>query len=73
MSEADKMFEKLGYKLKIDAPTNFRYQDKENNKEIRFWRIYKFIEVEDFEDNSMFLSMPELQAINKKVEELGWN
>ena len=74
---ADEMFEKLGYKLEIDVPTNFIYQDKENNKEIRFWKIDKCVEVsligvEDYEGNSMFFTMQELQAINKKVEELGW-
>lgn len=73
---ADEMFKDLGYK-KVDTPTNFIYQNKKNNKEIRFYKIYKcvensLIEFEEYEGNSIFFTMQELQAINKKCEELGW-
>lgn len=74
---ADEMFEELGYEKNIDTPTNLIYQNKKNNKEIRFYKIYKcietsLIEFEESEGNSIFFTMQELQAINKKVEELGW-
>lgn len=75
---ADEMFEELGYEKNVDTPTNFIYQNKKNNKEIRFYKIYKCVEIsliefEEYEGNSIFFTMQELQAINKKVEELGWN
>lgn len=74
---ADEMFKELGYEKKVDTPTNFIYQNKKNNKEIRFYKIYKCVEIsliefEESEGNSIFFTMQELQAINKKVEELGW-
>lgn len=76
MSKADEMFEKLGYKLETNTPTNLIYLD-EDDKEIRFWKIQKCVEVslrniEDNQANSMFFDMQELQAINEKVKELGW-
>lgn len=74
---ADEMFKDLGYKKIVDTPTNFIYQNKKNNKEIRFYKIYKCVEIsliefDESEENSIFFTMQELQAINKKVEELGW-
>lgn len=77
MKTADELFNELGYK-KINTPTNLIYQNEKNNREIRFYKIYKCVEVsliefEEYEGNSIFFTMKELQAINKKVEELGWN
>jgi len=43
--------------------------DKENKDFI----IYSPSEREDYEDCSVEINMQELQAINKQVEELGWN
>ena len=73
---ADKMFEKLGYK-KYDALQSCRYVrycdivngEKEyiifsKNKTVRFQYLYT--------DVSKSINMQELQAINKKVLELGW-
>lgn len=73
---ADKIFEELGYEKIVDTTINCIYQNKKNNKEIRFYKIYKWVEVsliefEEFEGNSIIFTMQELQAINKKVEELG--
>lgn len=74
---ADEMFEELGYEKNVNTLTNFIYQNKKNNKEIRFYKIYKCVEIsliefEEYEGNSIFFTMQELQAINKKCQELGW-
>ena len=50
---------------KINTPTNFIYQNKKNNKEIRFYKIYKCVEIsliefEEYEGNSSFFTMQEL-------------
>lgn len=73
MSEADKMFESLGYKIKEHKPmfsNNFidAFDDKFKHKMIRFISGEKTIEIYGMPK----LSMQELQAINKKCCELGW-
>ena len=73
---ADKMFEKLGYK-KYDSLQTCRYVrycnivngEKEyiifsKNKTVRFQYLYTHV--------SKNITMEELQAINKKCQELGW-
>ena len=83
MSEADKMFEELGYEKQED---NYRieYCIKQNFtqfvviKRICFYKIEKDICMEQWNVTegmkiSMNITMQELKAINKKVEELGWN
>ena len=73
---ADKMFEKLGYK-KYGGLQTCRYVrycnivngEKEyiifsKNKTVRFQYLYT--------DVSKSINMQELQAINKKCQELGW-
>ena len=74
---ADEMFLELEYEKNVDTPTNFIYQSKKNNKEIRFYKTDKCVEIsliefEDYEGNSIFFTMQELQAINKKCQEFGW-
>lgn len=69
MSEADKMFEELGYG-KCEDLRKIHYINKENerivfNKDTR--KFYK--ESYEYED---YITMQELQAINKKCKELGW-
>lgn len=73
MSEADKMFEELGHKKHID-----------NEYEVEFYcyDIYFTFDKKDktiqkrVEMDNVFLAKPitikELKAINKKVEELKW-
>ena len=68
MSEADKMFEELGY-IKDETGDEIIYQL--NNHEICFLLNRKMFDcgcgiVRDV------INMQELKAINKKVEELGW-
>lgn len=64
MSEADELFDELGYEKKHDNKRRIVY--KKPLAEIEFNLKQKYIFV-DFG-----LDMQELQAINKKVEELGW-
>lgn len=73
---ADKMFEKLGYKKYCSLQTcryvrycNIVNGEKEyiifsKNKTVRFQYLYTHV--------SKSITMQELQAINKKCQELGW-
>ena len=63
------MFEELGYK-KEDDEYWIVYRNKE--KDIVFNKKYKYIEAYN-ERESEYIIMQELQAINEKVKELGWN
>ena len=72
MSEADKMFEELGYVKESD----FYYHSKEDavkHKHIKFYKNQKEFIVESKLNFSYEITMQELKAINKKVEELKWN
>lgn len=74
MSKADKMFEELGYKKSLDNKYEIEYYihdiyfmfDKEDKT------IQKRVEF-DYKCLAKPITMSELKAINKKVEELGWN
>lgn len=68
---ADEMFEELGYEKEIIG-NGIEYYGAD--KEIEFLenaagQMGKRIWIDDFH----FITMEELKAINKKVEELGWN
>ena len=77
--KAKEMFKKLGYKQKLqyedDDLIAIRYKNK-YNIEIIFdlWDcdFVKFGKIWENIGNSS-INMEELQAINKQVEELGWN
>ena len=71
MSKADEMFEKLGYR-DVTIGTISRCLYANGDKRISFNRNRTF-EVYDFYDESREIDMQELQAINEKVKELGWN
>lgn len=71
MSEADKILKELGYKKYEYLEHTDYFQEKtdkiisfRNNKEIATFNTYDGFEA---------ITMQELQAINKKVEELEWN
>lgn len=69
---AKEMFEKLDYDLyRNDSRITYEKYDKNDNcKMIEF--IDMKLKIVD-EDNEVYeLSLEELQAINKQVEELGW-
>ena len=74
MSEADEMFEELGYKKKeLDFIFSRFWEEWENKdlaKAFSFNYQYKILDITD--KNGYGVTMQELQAINKKVEELEW-
>lgn len=71
-SEADKMFEELGYKkediLNIrGANIGTRFRNRKNGYVFSFYDENRV-----FEKPYKEITMEELKAINKKCEELGW-
>ncbi len=78
---AKKMFKKLRYKInknkdKIEYSKSIKLDDYESlDYVIIFNKNEKRIELDqfDFYEENYVLSLEELQAINKQVEELGWN
>lgn len=69
MTEADKIFEELGYR-KHENNFGIYYHDKEDKYEEYISIMF------DKEDETIhfgtYISMQELKAINEKCEELGW-
>lgn len=74
---AKEMFEKLGYKYYEDDIYFLKYYKTyklSHDKEIKFHKADKTFTVKD--DNGInyrWINLKELQAINKQIEELGWN
>lgn len=66
---ADELFEEAGYKKKFEGLYEINYQSRDGR--IKFNKVHRIVEIYKYEDDD-FIDMPELQAINKKVEELGW-
>lgn len=77
MKSAREMFEELGYEYKEIKTIIFRnIQYKKYSKIILFRDdkcIIPYCDYGDGEEGSALLNLKELQAINKQVEELGWN
>ena len=69
MSKADKMFENLGYEKLQDNKNITEYIDKDINNKVVFYKNLK----EVAKLYNFGITMQELQAINEKVKELGWN
>lgn len=71
---ADEMFEKLGYKKKdLDFVFSRFWEEWENEefaKTFSFNTEYQIIDITD--ENEYGITIQELQAINKKCEEMGW-
>lgn len=65
MKTADEMFEELGYKCNYEDDDMFIYE-KDNIRYIVFLKRGKTLML------PCQLTMEELQAINKKCQELGW-
>ena len=66
---ADEMFEELGFIKTIDSEEFIEYEHKNNPfKTITFIKDCKRINI----DRIKYLGKRRLQAINKKVKELGW-
>ena len=72
MSKADEMFEELGYEKQNNPEKEIKYIKNEFHI-IRFWKPSQQIVKQDEQGLYMGISMQELQAINEKVKELGWN
>lgn len=77
---AKEMFEKLGYELVNEAPLLYQFNDGGFIKNIEFSISLKSITFSGYEyyndgrptdENRIYVD--ELQAINKQIEELGWN
>lgn len=72
MSEADKMFEKLGYYKDFDNITHEYRKEKDGDLyKIDFWINEKTVSKNYYRDNG-YITMEELKSINKKCVELGW-
>ena len=70
--KADKMFKELGYEKQAESIFGLVYRNKNNYAEITFDLYDETICASIHDDESVYLSMEELRAINKKCEELGW-
>lgn len=70
---ADEMFEELGYEKVSDDKYSFEYRKilDDDLFEINFWKEDKTISKNYYREMG-YITTKELQAINKKVEELGW-
>lgn len=69
---ADEMFEKLEYeKEKGDLDIQL-YKNKNGYGEIIFDLRDKAIRASNDENEAIYFNVKELQAINKKCQELGW-
>ena len=78
------MFEKLNYKQEQNDKNFiiYRYYMKDDKyciREITFdlqdkgFIAFSPYELDNDDDCSIFINLKELQAINKQIEELGWN
>lgn len=74
MKTADEMFEELSYDEKQDYGEAELYRDTKECKCIQFDKYKKTFCIINEYDNSDVLdvTIAELQAINKKCQEIGW-
>lgn len=73
---ADEMFKKLGYiksraQKQAGMVEDEYYYPKEQTL-LTFWKDKEVSKYSEETEESDYINMQELQAINKKVEELGW-
>ena len=70
---ADELFEQLGYEKNSDDEYSIEYRKISDDDlfEINFWKKDKTISKNYYREMG-YITRKELQAINKKVEELGW-
>lgn len=71
MSKADRMFDDLGFNM-YEFDTYIDYLSRETSHAITFRKDTKKID-SHCGIGSEYISIKELQAINEKVKELGWN
>ena len=73
---AKEMFEELGYKIqpiKDYRAKCFRKYKKDEYNVITFYSDKRFIKNGEDSWYCDYISLEELKAINKQIEELGWN
>jgi hypothetical protein len=84
MSKADEMFEKLGYEIaevnKEDEYENICFEKLDRTRDGYYDEKFIIFWLEGINQISCYglneektITMQELQAINEKVKELGWN
>ena len=66
MSKADKLFEKLGFKLEFEDEISFTLANRSKARYITFLKETKTLML------CSNTTMQELQAINEKCKEMGW-
>ena len=69
---ADELFKELGYKKSHTQLEDLKYYKDDDN--VIYFRMRKkaFNKSGEYDGMCDYITMQELQAINKKVEELGW-
>ena len=73
---AKEMFEKLDYSWKEESSyisftkVYWKHWIFKSKTTICFWKLFQNVSI--YEPSGIDLSLDELQAINKQVEELGW-
>lgn len=74
ITNAEKMFIKLGYEPFIKSDNEICYMGKEHKWYITFYLDDKVVECSenDFYHTSISISVEEIQAINEQIKELGW-
>lgn len=71
---AKEMFEELGYIETIDSNEyEITYKHKAHFNEITFCLSGRKITCDNGNGKAIFINEYELKAINKQIEELGWN
>lgn len=75
MKNAKTMFEELGYEqIIIEDSFMILYESKQKNTNIELNEIIRTVRISQNEKlYAQTLNVYELQAINKQIEELGWN
>lgn len=78
MKSAKEMFEKLGYEQKIGIDFILYVLDSEETKDLQYYIEFqtdvKTIIIDtNRKDFINDITIKEFQAINKQIEELGWN
>ena len=69
---ADEMFEKLGYKIIIKNGNYIKYKKDDDNVYYFLNDVREYYKSGEYDGMCGNTTMQELQAINKKWEELGW-
>lgn len=76
MSEADEMFEKMGYSKIEQSKRYLRYHSERYGYRIDFELVLKEVRCTSITNQGnthfRYFNVDELQAINQKCKELGW-